>query len=357
MKRTLLLIAALCSLSLSAVAQRWVDARDLAIHGHTQKCEQHPYHRIDHAATNLNKKLATMAEEAAGLYVTFKTNSSFVAASWSIVPHRTRDNMSMIMQRGLDLYIKQDGEWRFAQSSRITPDPAVTEYKKLLVKRLPKEEKEFMLYLPGWSEVKSLQIGIEEGATIEGTPSPFRHKVVVYGSSITHGACASRAGMTYTAIMSRNLGIDFINFGFAGQCMMQPEFLEILQKCEADAFIFDTFSNPSAKVIEARLANFVEGMTKAHPGKPLIFIQSAIPLETCVDPGRRAKRDLRFGTAARIMKELQKQYKDIYLLDVKDVIGKDGSADNTHPNDLGFSRFVDTYQPKIAKILKKYNIK
>lgn len=356
MKRVLIALALIGFVS-SASAEKWVDARDLAIHGHTQKCEQHPYHRIDHAATNLNKKLATMAEEAAGLYVTFKTNSSFVAASWSIVPHRTRDNMSMIIQRGLDLYIKQDGEWRYAQSSRIIPDPAVTSYKKLLVKRLPKEEKEFMLYLPGWSEVKSLQIGIEEGATIEGTPSPFRHKVVVYGSSITHGACASRAGMTYTAIMSRNLGIDFINFGFAGQCMMQPEFLEILQKCEADAFIFDTFSNPSAKVIEARLANFVEGITKAHPGKPLIFIQSAIPLETCVDPGRRAKRELRFGTAARIMKELQKQYKDIYLLDVKDVIGKDGSADNTHPNDLGFSRFVDTYQPKIAKILRKYGIK
>ena len=356
MKRVLIALALIGFVS-SASAEKWVDARDLAIHGHTQKCEQHPYHRIDHAATNLNKKLATMAEEAAGLYVSFKTNSSFIAASWSIVPHRTRDNMPMIMQRGLDLYIKQDGEWRYAQSSRITPDPAVTSYKKLLVKRLPKEEKEFMLYLPGWSEVKSLQIGIEEGATIEGTPSPFRHKVVVYGSSITHGACASRAGMTYTAIMSRNLGIDFINFGFAGQCMMQPEFLEILQKCEADAFIFDTFSNPSAKVIEARLANFVEGITKAHPGKPLIFIQSAIPLETCVDPGRRAKRELRFGTAARIMKELQKQYKDIYLLDVKDVIGKDGSADNTHPNDLGFSRFVDTYQPKIAKILRKYGIK
>lgn len=356
MKRVLIALALIGFVS-SASAEKWVDARDLAIHGHTQKCEQHPYHRIDHAATNLNKKLATMAEEAAGLYVSFKTNSSFIAASWSIVPHRTRDNMSMIMQRGLDLYIKQDGEWRYAQSSRITPDPAVTSYKKLLVKRLPKEEKVFMLYLPGWSEVKSLQIGIEEGATIEGTPSPFRHKVVVYGSSITHGACASRAGMTYTAIMSRNLGIDFINFGFAGQCMMQPEFLEILQKCEADAFIFDTFSNPSAKVIEARLANFVEGITKAHPGKPLIFIQSAIPLETCVDPGKRAKRELRFGTAARIMKELQKQYKDIYLLDVKDVIGKDGSADNTHPNDLGFSRLVDTYQPKIAKILRKYGIK
>jgi hypothetical protein len=344
-------------LSLSAVAQRWVDAQDLAIHGYTKKSKQYPYYRFDYKPYNLNSKLSTMAEEATGLYVTFKTNSSNISASWSIVPHRMRDNMPIIMQRGLDLYTKIDGEWRYVQASRIPCDPAITSYNKLLAKRLPKEEKEFMLYLPGWSEMKSLQIGIDEDATIEGTPSPFRHKVIVYGSSITHGAAASRAGLTYTAIMSRNLGIDFVNFGFAGLCMMQTEFLEILKSCEADAFLFDTFSNPSAKVIEARLPKFVEGLVKAHPGKPLIFMQSAIPLETCVDPGKQAKRKLRFDTAARIMKVLQKQYKDVYFLDVPNVTGKDGSVDNTHPNDLGFHRFVKSYQPKIAKILKKYGIK
>ena len=357
MRRKLLLLTILCSLSLSAVAQRWVDARDLAIHGYTKKSKQYPYYRFDYKPYNLNSKLSTMAEEATGLYVTFKTNSSNISASWSIVPHRMRDNMPIIMQRGLDLYTKIDGEWRYVQASRIPCDPAITSYNKLLAKRLPKEEKEFMLYLPGWSEVKSLQIGIDEDATIEGTPSPFRHKVIVYGSSITHGAAASRAGLTYTAIMSRNLGIDFVNFGFAGLCMMQTEFLEILKSCEADAFLFDTFSNPSAKVIEARLPKFVEGLVKAHPGKPLIFMQSAIPLETCVDPGKQAKRKLRFDTAARIMKVLQKQYKDVYFLDVPNVTGKDGSVDNTHPNDLGFNRFVKAYQPKIAKILKKYGIK
>ena len=357
MRRKLLLLTFLCSLSLSAVAQRWVDARDLAIHGYTKKSKQYPYYRFDYKPYNLNSKLSTMAEEATGLYVTFKTNSSNISASWSVVPHRMRDNMPIIMQRGLDLYTKIDGEWRYVQASRIPCDPAITSYNKLLAKRLPKEEKEFMLYLPGWSEVKSLQIGIDEDATIEGTPSPFRHKVIVYGSSITHGAAASRAGLTYTAIMSRNLGIDFVNFGFAGLCMMQTEFLEILKSCEADAFLFDTFSNPSAKVIEARLPKFVEGLVKAHPGKPLIFMQSAIPLETCVDPGKQAKRKLRFDTAARIMKVLQKQYKDVYFLDVPNVTGKDGSVDNTHPNDLGFHRFVEAYQPKIAKILKKYGIK
>ena len=356
MKKLLLIVALLCFVA-STSAQKWVDARELAIHGYTKKSEKYPYYRFDHTPYQLGKSLTTMAKGATGLYVTFKTNSSNISASWSVVPHRMRDNMPIIMQRGLDLYTKIDGEWHYVQASRIPCDPAITSYNKLLAKRLPKEEKEFMLYLPGWCEMKSLQIGIDEDASIEGIPSPFRHKVIVYGSSITHGASASRAGMTYTAIMSRNLGIDFVNFGFAGQCMMQPEFLEILKSCEADAFLFDTFSNPSAKVIEARLPKFVEGLVKAHPGKPLIFMQSAIPLETCVDPGKRAKRKLRFDTAAHIMKELQKQYKDVYFLDVPNVTGKDGSVDNTHPNDLGFHRFVNAYQPKIAKILKKYKIK
>ena len=82
-------------------------------------------------------------------------------------------------------------------------------------------------------------------------------------------------------------------------------------------------------------------------------MQSAIPLETCVDPGKQAKRKLRFDTAARIMKVLQKQYKDVYFLDVPNVTGKDGSVDNTHPNDLGFTHMLDVITPKIKKILKK----
>lgn len=356
MKRLLLAIA-LIGFVASSSAQQWVDARDLAIHGYTKKSEQHPYYRFDFTPYNLKPLLVNLAQKPTGMYVSFKTNSSKIYASWTVVPHKLRDNMPIIMQRGLDLYIKKEGEWQYVQASRISCDPSVTSHEKRLAKFLPEGENEFILYLPCWCEVTSLKIGIDSNATIVGTPSPFRHKVIVYGSSITHGAAASRPGLTYTSIMSRNLGIEFANFGFSGQCMMQPTFLEILKTCEADAFLFDTFSNPSAKVIEARLPKFVEELVKAHPGKPLIFMQSAIPLDYCVDSGKRAKRKLRFDTAAHIMKDLTKQYKDVYFLDVPNVIGKDGSMDNTHPNDLGFQRFVKAYQPKIAKILKKYGIK
>ena len=358
MKRTFLLLTLLCSLSLFATAQtKFVDAVKLGIHGHAQKTEKSPYYRFDHTPYKFGKAVIEHALKPSGLYVTFKTNSSSVSAKWKVVPINTRDNMSFIMQHGLDLYMKVNGEWRYVMSPRIPCDLTPSSYNKRIVKNLGNEEKEFLLYLPIWCELTELEIGVDDGATIEGTPTPFRHKVIAYGSSITHGAAASRAGLTYTAQMSRNLGIDFINFGFAGQCKMQQEFIDVLKTCEADAFLFDTFSNPTIKEVKSRLRNFVAEMVKAHPGKPLIFMQTAAPCEDNIDPKKRAYRRLHHETASGIMKELLKQYKDVYFLAVPDVLGTDATIDNSHPTDLGFDRFVKAYQPKIAKILKKYGIK
>jgi hypothetical protein len=202
-----------------------------------------------------------------------------------------------------------------------------------------------------------LTIGVDDWAEIKGIPSPFRHKVVVHGSSITHGASASRPAMNYPALLSRNLGIDFVNFGFSGQCKMQPQFLAFLKTCEANAFVFDAFSNPSEKQIKERLEGFVKGMVEAHPGKPLIFIQSPIDQDSRFNTKKYAARMSLTKTAAEMMKELSKQYKDVYFLAVPDVLGTDSTIDNSHPTDLGFDRFIKAYQPKIAKILKKYGIK
>jgi hypothetical protein len=138
---------------------------------------------------------------------------------------------------------------------------------------------------------------------------------------------------------------------------MQPEFLEILKKCEADAFLFDAFSNPSEQQIKERVAHFVAELVKAHPGKPLIFLQSPIDLESYFDTDRYARRVSHVNTASKMMKSIVKQYKDVYFLEVADVLGENGTTDNSHPTDLGFHRFVTTYQPMIAKILRKYGIK
>ena len=360
MKKTFLTLLAIVALAAVATAQelRYVDAVDLGIHGHTKKTDISPFYRFDHTPyEGFNKTIITYSKEPVGLYVAFKTNSSQISASWEWKPRRMGDNITGILQAGLDLYIKENGKWKFAAVGRVSTLPENNKRTRSLIKNLDEGEKECLLYLPCWCELTKLEIGIDEGATIKGLPSPFRHKVIVHGSSITHGASASRPAMTYPALMSRNLGINFINFGFSGQCKMQPQFLEFLKSCEADAFVFDAFSNPSEKQIVERLENFVAELVKAHPGKPLIFIQSPIDQDSKFDTKKYASRMSLTATAAKMMKRLEKQYKDLYFLAVPDVLGTDGTIDNSHPTDVGFDRFIKAYQPKIAKILKKYGIK
>ena len=359
MKKTLLLLALLCSLSLSAMGQKlkFVDATELGIHGYTKQTDKSPYYRFDHTPYEFNKTIVGHSKHSSGLYVVFKTNSSQISATWENTPRRLGDNMSGILQLGLDLYIKVDGKWKFAAVGRVSTLTQKNRRTKPIIKNLPEGEKECLLYLPVWCELRELLIGVDENATIEGLPTPFRHKVIVHGSSITHGASASRPAMAYPALLSRNLGIDCVNFGFSGMCKMQPQFLEFLKTCEADAFVFDAFSNPSEKQIKERLNNFVEELVKAHPGKPLIFIQSPIDQDSDFDTKKYAARMSLTKTAAEMMKVLAKKHKDVYFLAVPNVLGTDSTIDNSHPTDLGFHRFVTTYQPMIAKILKKYGIK
>ena len=359
MKRLTLLVI-LLAMTVGAMAQevRYVDAVELGIHGYTKQTDKSPYYRYDYTPyEGFNKSVISHSKKCAGLYVVFKTNSSSIWATWENVPARMGDNIAGIAQHGLDLYIKADGKWRYAAVGRVSTLPQNNKRTKRLIKNLPEGEKECILYLPLWCELTSLHIGVDEGATIEGLPTPFRPKVIVHGSSITHGASASRAGLTYAARMSRNLGINFVNFGFSGQCKMQPQFLEFLKTCEADAFVFDAFSNPSEKQIKERLRGFVKGMVEAHPGKPLIFIQSPIDQDSDFDTKKYAARMSLTATAAQIMTELSKEYKDVYFLAVPDVLGTDGTIDNSHPTDLGFDRFLKAYEPKIKKILRKYGIK
>lgn len=351
----LILIIAICNTGW-AQNLRWIDATELGIHGYAQKSDKSPYYRYDHTPyTGLNKTVVSHSKKCTGLYLSFKTTSTQISATWENVPSRMGDNMAGIAQKGLDLYINVDGEWKFAAVGRVSTLPEKSRRTKPLIQNMPEGEKEFLLYLPVWCELLELKLGIDSNATIEGLPSPFRHKVIVHGSSITHGAAASRAGLTYPAQLSRNLGIDFVNFGFSGECRMQPQFLEFLKSCEADAFLFDAFSNPSAEEIAERLNGFVEGLVKAHPGKPLIFLQS--PINQTLDTKMQSEWNARIEISRNMMKALTKRYKDVYYLEVMNVVGENGMVDGTHPTDLGFHRLVDAYQPKIAKILKRYDIK
>ena len=365
MKRFLLTISLLLAFGLSAVAQekkdlKFVDAATLNICGHTIRTEKSPYFRFDCEPYALNNKyIERYSRYSTGLYVMFKTNSSQIAATWENVPRLAGDNMTAITQFGLDLYVKENGKWRFCMSGRVSTDPQKNKRTKTIVKNMAREEREWMLYLPLWCELKSLEIGIDADATIESIPSPYKYCILNYGTSVTHGASASRPGMTWSARMSRNLGVDFINVGFSGQGKMQRSIIPLLAQTECDALLCYCFGNPTAKQVEDRVDYFVDELVKAHPGKPIIFIRPLHHESDYLDLVKREELRVKLEVATRKMAAICKRYKDVYYLDVPFAHGSDyeGTVDNSHLNDLGYDHAIQAYQPKIAKILKKYGIK
>jgi hypothetical protein len=165
--------------------------------------------------------------------------------------------------------------------------------------------------------------------------------------------------MAPLARMSRNLGIDFVNFSYSGQGKMEPESAEVLANCKTDAIICYCFGNTTAKQIEERVDAFAERVVKAHPDKAIIFLPPFLNGKNHLDLVKRERAIAKRATLKRKMAVLTKKYKNLYYIDIPDACGTDNEAsiDNSHPNDLGFDRILNAYGPEIAKILKKYGIK
>ena len=352
------LIISLMAVSVSA--QKFVDASTLNVCGQTLKSESNPFSRFDPTKYPLpNKHTVQMSTYSTGMYIMFSTDSKNITAKWKWVKRGLGNNMTPILQRGLDLYIEKDGKWFFVGVGRPSGNQEKCESTWKLAKNMPEGTKKCMLYLPVWSEVTELQLGIDENSSIAPIESPYRYKVLTHGSSITHGASASRPGMTYAARMSRYLGFEFTNFGFSGECKLQPEFAKIIAETEADAYMFDAFSNPSAKEIRERLEPFIKTITEAHPDKPFIFLQTHMREDTLFDEKWLSFNLDRRATVRELMPQMAKKYKNVYFLDAENVTSDDydGTIDGAHPSDLGFTQFINKYQKRVQKILKKYGIK
>ena len=227
---------------------RYVDAATLTVIGKSMPTPK-LFQRVDTARYELWQPVKNYSAFSTGLAVVFRTDSRTIRARWKTGGYGLGHNMTAIARKGLDLYIERDGQWVYAGFGW----PKGDNHDSALVEYMDEGEKTCLVYLPLWDEVLSLELGIDGDSRIEAVPNPFRHRIVVLGSSITHGASAGRPGMTWTARLARRMGLDFLNLGYSGQCKLQPEFARMLAEMEADAFVFDAFSNPSAGEIEERL--------------------------------------------------------------------------------------------------------
>lgn len=358
MKRIIFLLS-LALMTVSASAQNWdrYEVSDLNMVGKAFYDTPNPYHRID----TVKYKGFTAGENLqcrvpAGLAVLFKTDAKTIGVS---VEFGEISSSSYRSYRGFDLYIKKDGKWLWAGMNDFSPNHNDKDKVKVLVGSMAEGEKECLLYLPIYSEVNSCKVCVPQGSKLESLESPFRHKIVFHGSSFTHGISTGRSGMSYPVQFMRRTGLQPITMGFSGNCKMQPYFAKVIEDIEADAYVFDPFSNPNIPMIRERLLPFIDRMVKAHPGKPIIIQRTIYWEKENFDTSAQKEFSGRRALSDSLMAIACKKYKDVYYIKPDAALhnGESSTADGVHPNDNGYSVWERSIEKPILKILSKYGIR
>lgn len=339
---------------------KFTDARQLTVINEPQPGAGAPAFRRAVTANypGLNSRQAELLNQSTGITILFKTDSPYIYAKWTTDGKGQGANMTAIAQRGLDLYIRENGKWKYAGVARPSGSYTKKEHQEEIIANMDGTMKECLLTLPVYETANTLEIGVAPSATIEPMKNPYTKRFLIAGSSITNGSGVARPGRLYSARLGRDLQVETPNLGLSGNWKLEPYLADLLCDCQADAIMIDGFSNPSAQEIRERLIPFVTRVRSCHKNIPIIFIQTLERDTRNFNLKTRAFEDEKRAAAEEMMAKVMKQFKNIYFINPGMPIGDDFDAtvDGIHPSELGYQRMIDGITPQIRKILKAHNV-
>lgn len=300
-------------------------------------------------AESVSVGVAALSRHTAGGRIRFRTDSPYVAIRVKLNSVSHFSHMPYTGVSGIDMYISREGKPEFVGCFAPPGDnPHTEEYEG--VKDLGEGLHEITLNLPLYAGVDSLLIGLESGSLIE-KPSPYKTEkpVVFYGSSITQGGCASRAGMTYEAFLSSWLDFDYINLGFSGSAKAEREMAEYIAGLDMSAFVLDYDHNsPSVEHLLATHSRFLDIIRAKNPTLPILILTT---------PSRIDNREERLGVIRKTYtRQKANGDQNIYFIDGRtlfDFCMCDGTVDGVHPTDLGFFSMAQKIYPVLKEMLRK----
>ena len=335
----------------------WYDVKHLDLEGKGWTETKAFYDRFPAKAEGkVRPEVWSLSRNSAGLAARFVTDAQIIHARWTLTSKRLEmPHMPSTGVSGLDLYVKgESGKFRWLANK--SPSGETTSL--VLASAIPQGKHEFLLYLPLYNGVTSVEIGIPKVNSIAKGPKydeAHAKPVVFYGTSICQGGCASRPGMVHTAILGRWLQRPVINLGFSGNGRMEKEVAELMSELDPACYVIDCLPNIGAKEVEERTGTLAKLLREAHPKTPILLVEDRNYSDSFFNSGKRERNDT---NQAALRKEFEKLkaagIEQLYYLEGKDLLGDDneGTVDSSHPTDLGFMRQAEAFYKVLAGILK-----
>lgn len=295
-----------------------------------------------------------LGKNTSGLAIRFNSNSTSISAKWEVLKDVSMNHFTETGIKGLDLYAWKNNKWQFVNTAR----PKGKETEQEIISTMTPKDREFMLFLPLYDGLTNLSIGVDSlsniGAPRIDIPST-NAPIVVYGTSITQGGCATRPGMSYTNILTRWMNREFINLGFSGNGQLDYEIAEVMAKRkDTELFILDFIPNVTEPKIKDRTKHFINIIRKENPNTPILLVESVIFPHSIFSTATADILSIK-NSALRAEYEELKEAGDnnLYYLESDNLMTKDGegTVDGIHLTDLGFQHFAFTLMKKIKTIL------
>ena len=309
--------------------------------GVTEIEKESPYDRLPAAYKDkVRKPVWDLSKNSAGISIRFNSNSSAIKVKWALLNDTKMNHMAETGIKGIDLYCKLNGVWTYVNTGR----PIAKENESSLITGLSRVEREYKLYLPLYDGTTKVEVGVDEGSTMNKPNPSNKLPIVFYGPSILQGGCASRPGMVFTSIISRKMDVDCINFGFSGNGKMDPPLAELISGIKASFYVIDCLPNMTAKEVSDSVMPLAKVIRAKNPNTPIVFVEN-VPYTRAVFQSSLNKSMNEKNEALKVeFNKLVKQgMKNLIYISAAGSIGTDneGTVDGTHLTDLGFLRYAD----------------
>ncbi|MHC2066459.1 SGNH/GDSL hydrolase family protein [Bremerella sp. T1] len=293
----------------------------------------------------------SLSRDSAGMVVRFKSDATDFWIDYKLkdggiaMPHMPATGVS-----GVDLYAKDDaGKWKWVAVTKPTAQVVKTKW----IGGLAPGEREYAAFLPLYNGIDYLKIGVKPEVKLEGL-APRKKPIVFYGTSITHGACASRPGMVHTAILGRWFDRPVVNLGFSGNGKMHEEVADYLVQVDAAVYVVDCLPNMGPSDVETRCVPLVQQIRAAKPDTPIILVEDRRNTNDWILLARSKHHTANHAALKAAYKQLTDAgVTNLYYIEGDNLYGDDteGATDASHASDLGFMRQAEIFKPVLEKAL------
>ena len=305
---------------------------------------------------------------SSGIAVRFATNSKRIAAQYNLKNNFHMQHMAMTGIKGTDLYYlnEERGVWEHVNTAR----PQEKNFKadsiqsKLYVENLDGEMHEYMIYLPLYDGINWLQIGVDSTAelTMSRVENPRRMgKIVLYGTSIQQGGCASRVGMVPSAMIQREYNLECVNISTSGNARMDLYIAQAMASIEdAICFVVDPVPNCTKDRLDTITYDFIKILRTLRPEVPIIMVEGIMYPYTRHNSFFADYLPQKNASFRRAYEQHKAENpKGLYYMTHDGQVGPEmeGTVDGVHLTDYGFRAYADILEVIIKKALDNTGVK